>query len=184
MDTVTCLESISILVGIITFVVAHLISRKHDRDVANRQMYQTLEFASIDLFKFEADNIDLIRALWEPNAAVPAANTAEREACNNYVCQFLNLFEMAVRFRKLKIVPTEVFGSWVVCMFDVCNAPSFAHAWANNRLAYIPEFRKLMDKGVELAKNEPQEDPRRQKFFEYFAWQLKCPTVSQWLDHN
>ena len=69
------------------------------------------ELASIDLFRFEA-------TLWNhpPGLGRPVILRGRRNTRRglNYVCQILNLFEMAIRLRKEVSFSPEVFGSWVI----------------------------------------------------------------------
>ena len=70
------LSAASFFFAVITFLVAHFVSKYRDRIVANREIYQQLELASLDLFRFEADHLELIKPLWEAGAPPPAAGTA------------------------------------------------------------------------------------------------------------
>jgi GNAT superfamily N-acetyltransferase len=175
------IQSVSIMVAVTTFVIAHAISRARDRRVANRETYQRLELASIDLFRFEADHIEAIRPIWEVSVPIPPQGSAEHMVAMDYVCQMLNLFEMAIRLRKEKVVPPEVFGSWVIWYYNLANAPHFHTIWDQVMWDYTSDLRYIMNEGVVLAKTETQDGVRRRRFFRHVASGLKCPAIGQWL---
>lgn len=73
----------------------------------------------------------------------------DRYQLKQYVCQMLNLFEMAYRFRAEGIMAPVVFGSWVIWIWELCNAPVFQQMWADTQddlpLNYVPDFRGTID---------------------------------------
>lgn len=98
----TIIQAVSIIAAAVTFVVAQSREKRKDRRVAAREAYQQIELAAIEIFRFEAGNLDTIRPVWEQGAKMPKDSSAEYTATMNYVCQMLNLFEIALRFRKQK----------------------------------------------------------------------------------
>ena len=174
------IQATSIIVAVLTFIVAHIISRAKDRRTANRETYQRLELASIDLFRFEADHIEAIRPIWEENVPVPDMESAEYIVTMDYVCQILNLFEMAIRLRKERIVPPEVFGSWVIWYYNVANAPHFEQIWNEVMWDYTSDLRLIMHEGVLLKNAETDEDTRLEKFFSHVSNLLKCKDIKSW----
>lgn len=156
----------------------YLLSRR-ERTNRKREIYQRLELASVDLFRFEALNPKVIEGLWQASR-LPDKNSIEHEVVQAYVYQILNLFEMAVRFRREGIMPRDVFGSWVIWFYDLCSAPNFAKLWPSMRLNYLPELRELLTKGIEIAsKHDPE--AARQKFFDFVASRLKDKSIKFWL---
>ena len=122
------LAEIGVLIGSVWAVLYGVsVQKRRDREVARREIYQRLELASIDLFRFEADHIDLIRPLYsgEPPPSDPAAFHAYR----NYVCQILNLFEMASELYCSDVLDDEVFTSWVAWFRELGLAPGFRPLW-------------------------------------------------------
>src|SRR5690606_413137 len=101
----------AIIVGVVTLFLATQHQSYRELENAKREIYQRFELAAIDLFRFEAEHKDLIRPLWEAGTAIPEEGTAEYVAFQNYVCQNLNLLEMAARLRKQGIMPEDVFDS-------------------------------------------------------------------------
>lgn len=167
------LQTAAVLVAVSTFLIAHFVSRAKDRKNANREIYQQLELASIDLFRFEADHIEYTRPVWEKTTPLPQSGTAERNVVTNYVCQMLNLFEMAVRFRKEKVMPAEVFASWINWIYDLCNSPHFPEIWYEARFNYTKDLREIIDKGVEYATSNDIIDSKTE-FYRFVGEQFKC----------
>ncbi len=176
------IQSVSVLVAVLTFAITHFVSEARDRATANRETYQRLELASIDLFRFEADHMEIIRPVWEDRVPVPPPGTAEHTAVVNYVCQILNLFEMAIRLRKEGVVPPEVFGSWVIWYYNLANAPHFGEIWDEVQYDYTFELRQIMNVGVFLAETESDEEARVDKFFASVARGLKCKKIRKWTE--
>lgn len=178
----TIIQAISILGAALTFVVAQSIEKKKDRRNANKESYQQLEFASIDLFRFEAENIEMIRPIWEEGKEIPSQNTADYIVLMNYVCQMLNLFEMALKFRKDKILLPEVFGTWIAWFQLLVTSPGFHEIWKDVRMDYLPELREIMDGGIRIAKEETDEDVIESEFYHFVSRVVNCETISEWCD--
>lgn len=120
------------------------VQKRRDREVARREIYQRLELASIDLFRFEADHIDLIRPLYSGDP--PPADPAAAHAYRNYICQILNLFEMAMELCCSDVIDDEVFGSWIPWFEELGQAPGFAPLWrAGLRDNYTGSLAAVMD---------------------------------------
>lgn len=178
----TIIQATSILVATLTFVFAQAIEKRKDRKQANRESYQQLEFASIDLFRFEAENIDLIRPIWEEGIEIPSRNTAEYIVLMNYTCQMLNLFEMALKFRKEKTLLPEVFGTWIAWFKLLIYSPGFRKIWINVRMDYLPELREIMDGGLLIAQKENDEDRFEEKFYQFVSSIIKRKTFTKWVE--
>jgi GNAT superfamily N-acetyltransferase len=180
----TLLEIIGLLVAVTTFVIAQAVQKRRDRSIARRKIYQELELASIDLFRFEAGQLDLIRPVWQAGIPMPAAGTAERTVVSNYVCQILNLFELATRFRLDGTMPPDVFGSWVAWFHQLIAAPGFAEIWRESRLNYLPALREFIDDGLVLEAGESDPIVRQRNFYTAVAQRLQCPVIAHWLDET
>ncbi len=180
----TIIQAISILGAALTFVVAQSIEKKKDRRNANKESYQQLEFASIDLFRFEAENIEMIRPIWEEGKEIPSRSTADYIVLMNYVCQMLNLFEMALKFRKDKILLPEVFGTWIAWFQLLVTSPGFHEIWKDVRMDYLPELREIMDGGIRIARRETDEDVIESEFYQFVSTVIKCDTISEWCDNG
>ena len=55
----------AVVVALGTFLWSQRSEGRKNRKMAAREVYQGLELAAIDLFRFEANNIGLIRPIWE-----------------------------------------------------------------------------------------------------------------------
>lgn len=180
----TWVQITGLLVATGTFVIAHTIQRKRDRKIARRDVYQKLEFASIDLFRFEADHLELIKPIWEKGTPLPAKGTADHYALMNYVCQILNLFELAIKFRKDKIMPADIFGSWIAWIYQVVHAPGFKPVWQETRWNYLPQLRRIMDGGLEILSEDHQESKREKQFYAFVAEEMNCDIIRQWTENR
>jgi hypothetical protein len=151
------------------------------RDTRNkrREIYQNLELASVDIFRFEAQNSTIVEKVWFAGK-LPKKGTVEYETVRAYVYQILNLFEMAVRFRRQGIMPNDVFGSWVIWFYDLCSAPGFSALWPDMRWNYLPELREILTEGLTITSRHDAE-AARQKFFEFMATQFRDKSIRLWL---
>jgi len=153
---------------------------------AKQQIYQSLELQSIELFRFEANNSELVSKLWD--AETLPKEPKERYQLKQYVCQMLNLFEMAYRFRVSGIMDPAIFGSWVIWIWELSNAPAFSALWSDKQeglpLNYVPEFREAVDIAICVAEQPGNIDPksRRRMFFKKLADLLSCSVVESWLE--
>lgn len=153
----TLAELLVLVLSVAAVLYGILVQKRLDREVAKREIYQRLELASIDLFRFEADHLDLIRPMYtgEPPPPDPAAF----HAYQNYACQVLNLFEMSVELCCGGVIDDDIFGSWVAWFRELGQAPGFAPLWHGGlRDNYTGRLAKVMD----LATGEIGEDFRAQ----------------------
>lgn len=169
----TYIQIATLVVATATFIIAQAVQRNRDRAVARRGIYEKLELASIELFRFEADHIELIRPVWEEKTPLPHKGTAEYMATLNYVCQMLNLFELSIQFRKDGTMPEDVFSSWMAWMFMVVKAPGFPELWEDARSNYLPRLRNIMDGGIRIVDAEPDPVIQENQFNQYLAFLLK-----------
>jgi ribosomal protein S18 acetylase RimI-like enzyme len=148
--------------GIIWAVVSSRKNERQDREkqlkLATRQLYQTLELASLDLFRFEADHQDLIAPFWQEDVSPPPQGTAKYIAYINYFCQQMNLFEMAVRFRVDGVLDKEVFSSWLEWFHLVAGAPDFRRLWDEQKENYVSALKEVFE--IALL------SPRKEDFYE------------------
>ncbi|MEO5805633.1 hypothetical protein [Devosia sp.] len=197
---------VSQFIGILIAAVMVVLSNRFSADQAARakgqETYQGLEFASVELFRFDIANPELVEALWFPTLQDglyhPPADKIQKHMLEQYICQILNLFEMAYRFRKENIVPHDVYASWIIWMYELCEAEAFQHFWHDEEIAphYIEDFRKLMNYGIEinrLAGLPDEDDPKYQPlwyvradaFYRAAAYSISpeepCTSAADWL---
>jgi len=178
----TYVQIAGVTVAAASIIIAHAIQRSRDRKIARRDIYQKLEFASVELFRFEADHLDLIRPIWEEGRPLPAKGTAEYVAIMNYICQILNLFELAIKFRKDNTMPADIFGSWVAWFYLLLRAPGFPAIWKDTKWNYLPQLRNVMDGGLQIISFETEPAVQESRFYEYVSYLLKCNVVQGWTD--
>ncbi|MDD5586952.1 MAG: hypothetical protein PHY92_08365, partial [Alphaproteobacteria bacterium] len=135
--------------GIIWAIVSSRKNERQDREkqlkLATRQLYQTLELASLDLFRFEADHQELIAPFWQEDVPPPPQGTAKYIAYINYFCQQMNLFEMAVRFRVDGVLDKEVFSSWLEWFYLVAGASDFRRLWDEQKENYVSALKEVFE---------------------------------------
>lgn len=199
-------QLITIIIGAAMIVVTNLFTAQQSAKATRQQIYQTLELQSIELFRFEADHPELVEQFWFPEYVKPttARNDVQSPVVSarvrdyqvrQYVCQMLNLFEMAFRFRTEQIVPADVFGSWVIWMWELCCEEKFRELWPGPKgleLNYVGDFRKTLSRGLELAAeakelndtgDEKAALEKRDKFAEFIADQIGgCEELRKWFD--
>jgi hypothetical protein len=130
----------------------------NQNELTKSEIYQRLEFASIDLFRFEFEHGETCQRLYDNNNPI----TVEEEKSNpvvfrklmNHVTSILNLFEMAVEFRKKDILPHEIFATWVAWMFSMGQYKSFINIWnweEEEGVTVSEHYSPTLHKVIELA---------------------------------
>lgn len=170
------INTFSQVAGIIIAATMVIVSNRHNAkegdETARRKIYQTLELESIHLFQFECDHPDLVKLLWypptDPFNSLAARNGIDPDVLKyqlkQYICQMLNLFEMSVRFCKERIFEPEVFGSWIIWMWELSKEPMFQAAWQGDRhdgeedgieFNYVADLRAIINAGIYFANETP-----------------------------
>ncbi len=201
----TLLQVASVVISAVGIVFTYLMRSEQANRTANQQIYQTLELQSVELFRFEANHPDLVEKLWygevpeklvTPEMELPPRDEAELYVLRQYVCQMLNLFEMAYRFRARGIMEAEVFGSWVIWMWELCELDVFCAFWKsedNLPANYVGGFSAAMTVGVDLRRRRaipPQGElaterekkaaaGRKAQFFDRLAKDLNSPEIKE-----
>lgn len=178
-----------ILIAALGVVVANIFTSQQEQKAASRSIYQKLEFGSIELFRFEKGNPDMVEVLWFSDD-LPEMSPQQEHHFEQYVCQYLNLFEMAVRLRIDKVMPPDVFASWVPWMYEVCALEVFAELWSGGlRTHYVYAFRELIDNGIAFAAADEDDSglsPTAEKFYSAVAEIVgvgkPCQHVHRWLE--
>ena len=188
--TITSLEILTlagIVVTLIIFMVTYASGRRQDRHLAHRQIYQRLELASIEVFQNQIEHPELAQ-IWEVNRTEMRSRKGALpvDSYDAFLYQQLNLFEMAYRFCKDDLMPTDVFGSWVIWFGDLCSSPYFREFWIGEDavapLNYVPDFRKIMTEGCMIYGGEKLNlQEKRETFFTFVGEELQSETISQWL---
>jgi hypothetical protein len=186
-------QAAGVVISAVGIVFTYLMRTEQANRTANLQIYQTLELQSVELFRFEADHPDLVEKLWfgpiPPSLLSEEVELSPRQetelyVLRQYVCQMLNLFEMAYRFRVRGVMEPEVYGSWVIWMWELCESEVFCAFWRHADglpSNYVKGFSNAMERGVWLRINEPSEEKRKATFFERLAKDIGCPEIKEWL---
>lgn len=125
---------------------------KRDQRSASIEVYQRLELASNEVFRFEADHVDLIRPLYSGHGA--PTEIGRQHAYYGYVNQILNLFEMQVELYCNDIVDVSTLGTWVAWFNELARAPGFRDVWEDGvREEYSARLAELID--LTMASEEP-----------------------------
>jgi hypothetical protein len=185
----TLFAAASVIVAAFGIAFTFVMGSEQSTRNARQQLYQTLEIQSILLFRFESDNPDRVCSLWAKDTA--PTNRVEEFCVKQYICQILNLFEMAVRFQIQGVLPKDVFGSWVIWMWELCENKVFHHFWLSKDdlpFNYIRELRSIITKGIAIAQNcdgaEKNETTHRERFFDAVARRLNSPELREWFQET
>jgi hypothetical protein len=174
LDYSTITTIFGIIPAALSVALSSSIATVTERKSARQETYQRLEFESIALFRFEIDNTALARITWDDSEPYEKVNDDSNLHYQvlQHICQVLNLFEMAVRFKKDGIIHHDVFCSWIAWIYDLCSSEMFLHYWYLDGLKenYIAPFQKMIDDGLLIAhgettvkavKNQPQSDEEK-----------------------
>lgn len=147
-DVVTISAAFIAVLGIAKYWYEKRVSRTLQR----REIYQQLELASIDLFKFEIENRALLACVWEPDTPSPPEGSPDAFAVGEYIACILNLFEMACSFTRQGIMSPDVFVSWLPWIYEMVCSPQFRTRWPDNlELQYTQPLRELVASMLPLA---------------------------------
>jgi hypothetical protein len=172
------------------------------------EIYQRLEIESNSVFKFEAENKDVLPEfkthLGPPASAFlkRADEDDDRLVARKYYENCCNLFEVAARLRAAEVIDPPVFGSWLAWYFDTLVEWGFRALWADLRDNYTPDLRAFFDPFVErlvaswdiphekaaaagdTARDVPpaELDRVRAAFYRHVGDLLDCDIVRTWLE--
>jgi len=151
-ELMAILQILTILIA----VVLYFRESRREKNIAKREIYQKLELASIDLFKFEVQNAKDLWCVYSAEEKFPEKNTAARWAVQEYVCQIMNLFEMIIEFKIQEIIDEQVFLSWVQWFWDMSCADNFEKIWDDVGMNYTAPLRKAINSGITIAKRSKE----------------------------
>lgn len=173
-------QIIAVSVATFTFVCSVVWNRNRENEKDDQELYQRLELASIELFRFQGEQIELIAPLVDPLKEIPE-EPARRDAFDNYICQHLNLFELAIFYVKKDILNQVIFSSWVAWFFNISQAPGFERAWKEDlRHHYINELGDIFNEGLFLTKLPLTQDERRMAFYVFTGQRLNIDMLRNW----
>lgn len=158
-DTISFNFDLGVLLLFLVVFIELQSQRRRDRARAAREqrrasieVYQQLELASNEIFRFEADHVDLIRPLYTGQGA--PTEIGQQHAYYGYVNQILNLFEMQVELYCSDIVDLKTLGTWISWFNELARAPGFRAIWEDGvREEYSTRLAELID--LTMASEEP-----------------------------
>ena len=193
-------NSFAQIIGIIIAATMVVVTNRHNAeradDTERQVIYQTLELESVRLFRFECEHPELVARLWFPgHPALPETVRYPQDIrefqLREYICQILNLFEMACRFRSQRIFEAEVFKSWVIWMWELCGEEAFQKQWDEGelKLNYVERLREIIDSGIHFATSAQPPTvstaDRRRAFYKYVGHVMRDEAyVELWLDNS
>jgi len=139
-----------------------LSNERKDRSLKEKQnrQYKELEFAAIDLFRFEARYPEAIAVFRNPQAMEYSEVDETGIRIYAYVYEMLCLFEMIVDFWMASTVDSEEFATWIEWFWETCEFTNFRTMWKKTiRNHYRGNISKILDAGVILAECEKNQDP-------------------------
>lgn len=199
-DTVNVANlGVGALAGILGYFLVSRPNALREQRIERSQAYLQLELASIEVFKYKAENWYALNwALTNENPKRLRKNQLE-EISDQYFYQCLNLFEISSRFRKVGIIEEHIYASWIAWFYEALEVPYFRKQWLlEYRDNYTPELQDIFDAGVRLWVTVPEETPpesselgrvgpkdgptarRRRLFYQYVGWLLACPVIADW----
>lgn len=136
------------LAGFFAVITIFILQNRLHNRASKREIYQRLELASIDLFRFEIENSELTWRLYNEDYEIPSEATREYREMINHVTQIVNLFEMIVKFRNEKIVNNKIFTSWIAWFWEMTQLKNFVKIWNEINLHYIDELKFIIETGI------------------------------------
>jgi len=106
---------------------------------------------------------------------------ADWRKTRKYFEKALNLFEMAARLRKARILDPEVFGSWTIWFYETVCEWGFRRHWDTIKQNYTRELRNIFDYHVATFDPHADEEHRKRAFFEHVAKLYRCQVIADWL---
>lgn len=187
--TTTLIAGVVTFLSLVPLVIGYIKNSEAEQEMAQREIYQRLELASIELFRFECAHPEVAALLWDlqdgENATehVATLSFTDGYALRAYLFQLLNLFEMATRFRSIGIMDREAFGSWVIWMSDVAANPRFQVIWDEVRTNYVGLLQRTFNDGIAAigrAATDPESSAQERAFFHAVGEIFDCDTIRRW----
>jgi hypothetical protein len=107
---------------------------------------------------------------------------ADWRKTRKYFEKALNLFEMATRLRKARVLEADVFGSWTIWFYETLCEWGFRKHWDNIKQNYTGELRGIFDYFVLHFDPASDDSTRKRAFFGHVARLFKCEVIASWLD--
>jgi hypothetical protein len=146
-DRKALLTFASLLIAILTL----FFNSTRQLAIEKNNIYQKLELASIDFFRWEAENrTELLQVIDMGVRGSPE----ECMLLESYCVQALNLFELMVHNTRNKTFPEEAFRSWLPWIYKFANQKGFRLLWLELSSYYVLECRNMINLATYSQKNE------------------------------
>lgn len=145
----TPIQFLVMIFALLALIYNHLSTRR----MVRREIYQRLELASIDLFRFEMKHSDKTWRLYDPKCDLTKMSGQEYHEMANHVTQILNLFEMSVELHSRKILDAKIFSTWVKWFFEIGMLNNFQMIWKDIKLHYTADLRKILDAAADSGRD-------------------------------
>ena len=99
-----------------------------------------------------------------------------------FYCEVLNLFELAITFRKKGILDTDDFITWIAWFHELSASKGFPLMWTEQRVHYKPQLRQLMDDGVRAGAMAPEDGDSCRWYFRAASRELCSPEILDYYD--
>ena len=173
---------LSVVSGVLAFFLLSWPGKKREERLEKSNAYVQLELASLEIFRFKAEHWYEMR--WAFGGENPETWDVYRleEVADQYFYQCLNLFEIASRLRKVKVIEPQVYASWVAWFYETLEFRHFRSRWASTyKDNYTPEVQAIFDAGMTLNwEGGLDEDSMRKDFYAKVALAVECDEIEKW----
>ncbi|GER05478.1 hypothetical protein JCM17846_31600 [Iodidimonas nitroreducens] len=167
-----------ILAGLFLTLITFIIQTRLANRTRLGEIYQELEVASNEVFRFEAEHADRLAPFLQetpPSETLPAS---DRLIADNRLFQILNLFEIATRFRRKRFFEPDVYASWVAWQFDLLQNWYFRAVWPTICDNYTSDLRHIFDQPVADHDDDVPFAQQKTDFYLHVAKTLDCLTIA------
>lgn len=148
-DKIQLLALLIQFLSVLAIFIVFIAQVRMEKKVRKREIYQRLELAAIDLFRFEISNSEICWILYAHDRQFPKVDTKEYRELTNHITQILNLFEMIVEFRNEKIVELKIFSTWIAWFWELSQLKNFVLIWNEIKTHYTKDLQFIIEAAFE-----------------------------------
>ena len=173
---------IATLVGFLGLIITFAITSRRDLKARKSETYLNLELEASRIFEVARQNWDTMAYL--EGKEVPAEDEARlAHSAEWFLAQVMNLFEVAVIFRKRAIFDDNAFHTWIAWFLEVGSYPRFAQFWKVFELHYRSELRVIMAAALQVRySGEMSEAAIERQFFKVVSDALNDRALLSYYD--
>jgi GNAT superfamily N-acetyltransferase len=158
MEIISAVGAIGAILAVIVALVTYISTAKKQQEIESKSIYQQLELASIEFFKWEASYKNELARIFNEYKKEDITISDEDEILMETWCwQQLNLFELClynINKKHGQIFPSEVFGSWLPWIHEFAQEPCVIRIWPEIKYNYLPECRETIENAIEHPLDE------------------------------